>query len=1288
MIQGNETMTETNSSAVDTATITPADFLAKLFPNYDGRVSLSKDKADPKSDPDATRDFDLSDVDGINAFVLEAERCGHDIIALPGTTVYRPAVLAIWFPPGAEITDRMRSIGTVLTPTDPDPAAAAQLRSVLVLSVDGPKEKVDTLYEVMRAEYPGLCEEVPLPGHSWSLEAGSQFRRCPVGQVLEVMLEGYEDEEGLSADDQPLDPRVTQLIADFPVFEVIGNVTSNFLDHHMHWAVAGKAKTPNFASRNGTVLEFLQKEMQPFDSRSKKDGSCFITGEIGNSGQRGNKTMRANHMLGEDIDNGTPRHTIIENIRKLRLAAIVYPTYSDQKPATYVRNDDFVRWAEINGHDTYATIDTARLYLEKVKGYLPEILESIDHVELVNEDGPEFFIRHKPFDKTRVILFLDRPYDYADLIKDRVFTTVKEAGDYWGEIVSEGADMFGAVADKVARDPARVLYNPSKPKDRSQRKVTIIGGGFVKLDDIIDRVRARLDHDKGETAGIGKEAKSGKTKTEARSNSESAGVRDPSSEDKLWITERGKDFDIVKLFETHAPDKIMPNGYGDDGKVEVLCPFDERHTTGSQGCFIRSGDGSQTFVFSCQHACKSIRKLEMLCTATGMGTFGNADFKSAEFDRLGREWEPNAGEDGGEAGKATTADIERAMTLAGEAKVGMPSDKLATILKMLVTMGPFDRQRIITLLAMKAKIPVAQLTSLFKSIELKAAPTVQDAPYDPVEAAKKIRKRFMSLHNEKRPIVMVNEDHGVVSLRHLLHELGRANRGDRAAGLEPAHTLFDFGGNRVRIGKDKWTGKRRIDELSRDVIGNVSNELLYLCKLIDSNTQTEAFLPEQFAKQAVVDPGLQLLPLERFVKHPLFDKNGNLLLTTGYDPDTGCYIDLDGLELDIDLNVPVNQEDVTKAVAALKNTFGDFRWVATSDDDKATGAGSWASFCALLIAPLIREAWDGNMPLFGIDKTDAGSGGTLLAESAHIIWTGELPVLDDWPKGAYSDEEVGKTIISILLAGRGAIIFDNVHGVIAGSIIPKITTGGVSGRLLGGNKMFEGRVRYPVVFVGNNLSWSDENVRRVLPIKIKPNEVKVDEFGNKCFKVKALANYLIDNRAMILKHLINIVRWWFKQNQPMTARSVDSFENFVSTMGGILQAAGIDGWLEGHKAFLAETKNDQADEVGILEALAGTFGLDVDFTAKQAIPVLFAKDEDGPAWAPYEPLFDYLRYCVKSGSVTGTSLGNNGLKYLAKGQERMIQHGGKPVTASLKKRRGNGKNSCKRQADPIWRGLR
>ncbi|MER8775787.1 hypothetical protein [Mesorhizobium sp. M0977] len=1250
-------MSESNS-AVDTATITPIDFLAKLFPQYNGVMYLSKDGADADADG-TTIDVHVTDVDAINAFVAEAG--DHDVIADPHDRAYGPAVLAFWFEPGTEIPDPVRELGVVLQPCD---EAAGP---VLVIHVEGDKPEVDPLIDALAAEYPELSPVVPLPGRSWTLEPSSQFRGRTVGQVLDVMLEGNAEADGAAerssseAAIPSIDGPPTSMLN---AAEIYGEISDAIWHKKLFVSTAKKREDKFFkVSPELSFSDILVSNLSKIRI-GVKDGACLVPGVLVD-GRRLNQAVTKLYMMGLDVDSGASMQDTMRKLQTMGLFFVAYTTHSHGTTTLEVKKDKFFKWADDNGHPTEASVETVKLFLTNEGKYTEDVIASVSNVNTSHEtSGIQLIITTRPIDKFRLLFILEQPYVIAEQEGAQ-----KDAIRAWGDMILGMGSLLGISVDRAARDCSRLFYSPSKAKGSTSARVIVSAGRALDWRSLPRvTVTGTVSSDPFDQAAS---IMGGKIRGQILSPQKGLHLQ-------KWASERAHGFQISQVFKDHCDENLKEETA--PGKFTVICPFDDDHSNAGdpddKGCFIQdAGMDAESFTFRCSHdSCAGHDRLAMLEKAMVDGWFTDDVLTDPQYDISGAD-EVDEGQVSGdddeeeiEVGKATTADIARAMELASKAVLGMPSDKITTILKLMVTMGPFDRSRIITMLAQKSKIPAAQLTSLLKAIELKASPIVADKPFDPVAAAKSIKKRYTSLRNEKRPIVLVNEDHGVATLRHLLQELGRANAGDQAAGINPAHTLFDFGGNRVRIGKDKWTSKRRIDELSRDVIGNVSNELLYLCKLIDSNTQTEAFLPEQFAKQAVVDPGLQLLQLERFVKHPLFDKNGNLLLKTGYDPDTRCYIDLDGLELDIDLAKPVERQDVKAAVTEIDFVFGNFKWSSYDPDGADKGdRGSHAAFLALLLTPLVREViGDKNVMLFAIDKPNQASGGTLLAECAHIIWTGEKPMLDDWPKDG-SDDELVKKIVGIMMAGRGAIIFDNVLGRIAGSIVPTLATGGISARILGGNNMFTGKVRYPVIFVGNGLAYSLDNARRVLPVLIAEN----DETAN--FNVKGdLAQYLIDNRAAMLKHLITIVRWWFQEGQPKTARSVGSFEDFVSTMGGILEAAGVDGWLSHLPAFLNEATEARSDEKNVVKALADKFGLDKEFTIEDAIPVLFQPVEGGYSMATlYQTRFERLAPSLNRGAISNGSLGKQ-LGYLKrKVFEIEVKSGGK-AKVTLVKRESNG----------------
>ncbi|UVK39947.1 hypothetical protein LHFGNBLO_001362 [Mesorhizobium sp. AR10] len=302
-------MSEPNLSA-DTTTITASEFLATVYPNYDGLLSLSKDGADANADG-TTLDVHVPDVGEIDTFFAEAG--DHDIVALSHDRVYCPAALAFWFAPGQAIPDRVKSLGVVLQPR------GETAGPVLVVHVDGETAEVDRLISDLAAEYPELSPEVPLPGRRWSLEAGSQVRRCTVEQVIDAMLEGSADEAGLDADV----PDHWNSAGDFPP----GVLEHPLAASKMHDQFKKKAINV-FANVHG-----LYSHIANHLASDKKEGPGIVGAVLDTDIETGKPRRKIRNVvtvgyLGLDFDGG---QTEEEAAAKLRALGITFGTYSSYR---------------------------------------------------------------------------------------------------------------------------------------------------------------------------------------------------------------------------------------------------------------------------------------------------------------------------------------------------------------------------------------------------------------------------------------------------------------------------------------------------------------------------------------------------------------------------------------------------------------------------------------------------------------------------------------------------------------------------------------------------------------------------------------------------------------------------------------------------------------------------------------------------------------------------------------------------------------------------------------------
>jgi hypothetical protein len=1077
---------------------------------------------------------------------------------------------------------------------------------------------------------------------------------------------------------------------------VTGDIAADILDTVIQISTAKKregkpvkgALSQSFFDQSGEITfgDFLKSNLTKV-RRGDKNGRCFIPASL-KDGRRNASAATALYMLVLDVDSGAGMDETIAKLQSMGLFFISYTTHSHGSRSIEIKKDRLLKWAGAEWRDPEITTALVRDFLTDERKYVADVIESAEYVDTTHETtGIQVNVRTRAIDKFRLVFVLDKPFSITNFHGSQ-----KQAQTTWGDMILGMGAALGIKVDRACRDVARLYYLPSADPAATNARIVVNAGRDGSSE--LATPTGALDWTKIKPVPLGEynaTSNDAFDRAAAVMGSKGNGSRpvSPGGEDLMsWAGKRAHGFQISQVFKDHCDDRLRKETA--PGKYTCECPFDDEHSNAGDpkdpGCFILdAGMDAESFQFRCSHdSCSGRDRLDMLQKAMADEWFTDEVLTDPAYDVAGvdeddgedegQESEASADDGDMEGGSAAPAKLDKVMDLASKATLNMKKGQITAILKKCIGLDEFDRKRILTLLTQKTKMPMKQLDSLYKTLELRASPTVNDAVYDPAKNAAEVKKRYSSLRKEKRPIVILNDDHQVAVLKHTLKELQRANEGDKEAGLAPAHKLFRFGGNPTRVSEDE-SGRRRFDDLTHAVIGDVARKLLFVGKMQDSNSIAEQLIPEWLAKALVATEDLKLLPLAGVIGHPLFDKEGNLHLDPGYDPISTRIMNADGLDMSKvkERYQDVEWTDVEKAVAALDHAFGNVNWLSHGDDENASGDGSRATYYACLIAPFIREVLGkSNQMLFGIDKADPGMGGTLLAECANVIWTGERPQMVLWPKGRDAEAEVEKRTVGVLKRVPSALVFDNVHGVIGGTMIPAMATGFVLLRVLGGNEMFEGELRIPVIFVGNNLAWSDENARRVLVARIGSPVKTMGDDGIERFNVEGnLADYLKERRSEYVGHLITIIQWWFKQGCPKAARNVESFEDFVSIMGGILGAAGIDGWLDGWDAFLAEAKRDQSDEIGILQALGDKFGVDKEFSIEQAVPELFKDMEGGGSpYTRYEARFETLAFCIQNGAVGTLSLAKH-LGWL-KGKPREIVVDGKVVKVKLTKLKSNG----------------
>ena len=136
--------------------------------------------------------------------------------------------------------------------------------------------------------------------------------------------------------------------------------------------------------------------------------------------------------------------------------------------------------------------------------------------------------------------------------------------------------------------------------------------------------------------------------------------------------------------------------------------------------------------------------------------------------------------------------------------------------------------------------------------------------------------------------------------------------------------------------------------------------------------------PKDLASHLVSDPDPRVPVLQRIVTAPILASDGQPLIKPQDYSDGNLYLPPISFRLRELPRCP-SEEDVESAVDFIrKNLFGDFLFVGVSE---------LANAFAALLTPFVREVIDGPTPLFWVDKSKGGTGGTLYHKrSLSLSW--------------------------------------------------------------------------------------------------------------------------------------------------------------------------------------------------------------------------------------------------------------------------------------------------------------
>lgn len=404
------------------------------------------------------------------------------------------------------------------------------------------------------------------------------------------------------------------------------------------------------------------------------------------------------------------------------------------------------------------------------------------------------------------------------------------------------------------------------------------------------------------------------------------------------------------------------------------------------------------------------------------------------------------------------------------------------------------------------------------------------------------QERSESLAGEKRNIIVTDRYLGEITEKAI----------DALKIWNNPPKIFERGGEIVRITEDE-SGRPVIQKADEYVIRRCMEESANWLR--ERKTQAGLFYfpvfpPLDVVRNLIAAPTLPVPALAGTIEIPTIRADGSIITAPGYDAATGLYYAPDP-QLKIP-NIPKNpnQQEIDQAVELLQEIFIDFPFV----DD-----ASRANTIATLITPILRPMIHGPVPLALFDKPAAGTGSSLLAEVVAIIVTGRDANMMAAP---VREEEWEKKLASILIEGRSVVVLDNVDIVLRNAALALLLTSSIySGRLLGKNQNVTIPHRTVWMATGVNIQLGGDMPRRCYKCRMDPDNPR--PWQRTGFKHPELKIWVTEKRGDIIAAVLTLCRSWVRTRGPVPPDIpvIGSFEAWSKVIGGILQHAGIAGFL-------------------------------------------------------------------------------------------------------------------------------